>query len=120
EGRELTAIRSALEAAQPEPPPPAGSRLLPLAATLTRPLAGRLGSTLLVSNLGRVEAPPEVRSISFWPVAHGRSGIALGVATVGDRTVLGLRARRSSFTPAGAQRFLDAVASELKERPSGD
>jgi len=44
----------------------------------------------------------------------------VGVAAVGDLTGLGLRARRASFTPAGAQRFLDTVASELEERLSGD
>jgi hypothetical protein len=114
-GRDLAATRLALASARPEPAPPAGSRALAVAARLARPLAGRMGSTLLVSNLGRIEAPDDVRSISFWPVAHARSGVAMGVATVGDATVLGLRARRTSFDEAGATSLLEAIRRDLED-----
>ncbi len=113
-GRGMAAARSALASARPEPAPPQGSRGVAAAARLARPLAGRLGSTLLVSNLGRIEAPDQVRSISFWPVAHGRSGVALGAATVGGTTMLALRARRTSFDQAAATSLLDAIRRHLE------
>jgi len=112
-GRDPIAARLALDSAHPEPPPPSGSRTVALAARLGRPLSGRLGSTLLVSNLGRIEAPEGVQAIGFWPVAHGRSGVSLGVASVGNATMLGLRARRASFTDAGASELLDAIRRHL-------
>jgi len=114
-GRDLVATRLALASARPEPAPPAGSRALAVVARLARPLAGRVGSTLLLSNLGRIEAPEDVLSITFWPVAHGRSGVALGVATVGDATVLGLRALRTSFDEAGASSLLEAIRRHLED-----
>jgi len=112
-GRTPDAARSALHAAPPEPAAPPGSRALGLVARLGRPLSGRLGSTLLVSNLGRIDVPDEVRSIAFWPVATARSGVSLGVTSVGAGTVLGLRARRAFFTRTGAERLLATIAASL-------
>jgi hypothetical protein len=114
----LNDVRAALYSAAPEPAPDlAGGRprrwAVALAAIGARALSARLGSTLLVSNLGLVTGPDGLRSVAFHPVAHGRSGLAVGAATVGGVTTLTVRARRRDFDPAGAQAFLVALAAEL-------
>lgn len=113
------AVRALLAAARPEPPAPAGRAVGVLAGpagALAGWLSPRLGSTLLVSSLGSVHGPPGLRSVAFRPVAHGRSGVALGLATVGDTTTVTLRARRRDFEPDAAGVLLAAVADRLSNR----
>jgi hypothetical protein len=101
------------------PEPARGSALVGAApsALSARLLARRLGSTLLVSNLARMDPSGSVRAGAFFPAAHGRSGIALGCLTTPGRTVLTLRARRSDYTREGAGRLVAMVAGALMAEP---
>ena len=78
----------------------------------TRVLARRLGSTVLVSHLGRVEAA-SVTSAAFYPMAGGGSGLALGAVTVGSTTTLTLRARARQHSSDELGRLLDDVVARL-------
>ena len=75
--------------------------------------APRLGSTLLVSHLGRVDVPEDVSELAFYPVTGGGSGLSLGAATTRGRTTLTLRARASHHDDEGLQQFLALVAEML-------
>ncbi len=105
---------AALLATQPpEPASPAyRSRITSLGIRL---LAPRLGSTFLVSNLGVVRGGDLVRSLSFYPVASGRSGVAFGAATLGDTTTITIRARRQDFDAPAATRLLELVVSGIPD-----
>jgi len=88
-------------------------------APVAKVLSARMGSTLLVSNLGLLRGPPGLGSVEFYPVAHGRSGVALGAASVGDRTVLTLRARRRDFDEEDLRDLLTRIAGRLPETLPG-
>jgi hypothetical protein len=105
--------RTLLSATQPEPafPVTTGGGLGPL---LTRGLASRLGSTLLLSNLGLV-AQPALERLEFWPVAAGPAGVSLGVASTTDRTTVAVRMRRGWFGDDDASSFASMVVGELAE-----
>ncbi len=75
--------------------------------------AGRLGSTLLVSHLGRVQAEG-LEELAFYPLAGGGSGLALGAVTVGSSTTLTLRAPASRHASADLESLLDAIADALR------
>jgi hypothetical protein len=109
-------IRRALGKALPQPAAPALTGLGPL-APFARRLSGRLGSTMLVSNLGRLTGPAELLRVAFYPVAHGRSGVAFGAATVRGVGVLTIRARRRDFDREAARQLLTLAASELSITP---
>jgi hypothetical protein len=109
-------VGKALAAQPPEPDFPARSSKI--ARLGTRLLAGRLGSTFLVSNLGVVSAPDVVRSIAFYPAASGRSGVAFGAATVGDTSTVTVRARRKDFDDAAAGRLADGLVLALRRQGS--
>lgn len=83
----------------------------PLIRWGTRVLAPRLGSTVLVSHLGRVEA--SVTRAAFYPMAGGGSGLAVGAITVGDTTTLTLRARARQHSSEGLGRLLDDIVARL-------
>jgi hypothetical protein len=104
-------IRRLIARQAPEPDFPPSRSSLP--ALVTRPLASRLGATFLASNLGLVRAPALVRSLTFHPAASGRSGVAVGAATVGDTTTITLRARRGAFDDDAATALLAAVVAHL-------
>jgi hypothetical protein len=104
-------VRRMVAERPPEPDYPRTAAATP--RLLTRALAGRLGSTFLVSNLGVVQAGPAVRSLAFHPTAGGRSGVAIGAATVGSTTTITLRARRADFDAGAADELLAAVVAEL-------
>lgn len=98
----------------------AAVRGAPLEATPTRGmsiglrlLANRLGSSLLVSHLGVVDAPA-VDRLAFHPVTAGGSGISLGAVTHRDRTTLTLRARGETWDDDGLERLLEAVVIGLR------
>ena len=105
-------VAEVLAAAQPQPvaPPWRGPRA---ASVLMGWLAQRMGSTLLVSNLGAVDGVDGLASVAFWPVSHGRSGVALGAASVNSETVITIRAPRRTFAALDADRLAEAVAREL-------
>jgi hypothetical protein len=78
-----------------------------------RMAAPRLGSTLLVSHLGTIQAPDQVDALSFYPVTGGGSGLSLGAATLHGRTTITLRARGSQHDDEGLQGLLALVVEEL-------
>lgn len=110
-------VTDVLAVRPPEPDFPA--RTSRIAKLGTRLLAGRLGSTFLVSNLGIVSAGGAVRSIAFYPAASGRSGVAFGAATVGDTSTLTVRARRRDFDAAAADALVGELAHALRGEGSG-
>ncbi|MGO4256410.1 hypothetical protein [Marmoricola sp. RAF53] len=73
--------------------------------------APRLGSTLLVSHLGRVQAPG-VESLEFYPVSGGGSGLSLGAVNEPIGTRVTLRARGTAHSRAGLSDLLDLVCAE--------
>ena len=77
-----------------------------------RVMAPRLGSTLLVSHLGRVEATG-VEDVAFFPVTGGGSGLALGAVSLSGRTLLTLRARGAQHSNEGLQTMLETLVEEL-------
>lgn len=84
-----------------------------MVSTGLRVLAPRLGSTLLVSHLGRV-AVPGVEDLAFFPVTGGGSGMSLGAVAHGDRTVLTLRARGRQHDTAGLETILTALVENVE------
>jgi hypothetical protein len=76
-------------------------------------VAEQLGSTLLVSNLGVLTGPPELRSVAFFPKQYGRSPVAIGAATVAGTTTLALRVPARCFGDDDAERFLAGVVAGL-------
>ena len=77
-----------------------------------RLLSARLGSTVLVSHLGRVTAPG-VERLAFYPVTGGGSGLSLGVVGHGARTTLTLRARGRRHDTEGLQAILEPLCAQL-------
>jgi hypothetical protein len=112
----VEALRTAPVVTPPAPAPQRPwSRLAGrAAATGLRLLAPRLGSTLLVSHLGEVEAPRAER-LAFHPVTAGGTGISLGAVGHRGRTVLTLRARAAQWNDNGLEQLLEAVVSLLRE-----
>jgi hypothetical protein len=94
-----------------------GTRRPPVVAAATglalRLAAPRLGSTLLVSHLGVLEAPASAHDPAFYPVTGGGSGLSLGAASLRDRTTLTLRARASQHDDEGLQALLALVVEAL-------
>jgi hypothetical protein len=111
-------VSAALAAARPAPV--GGGPALPRGlAGAARAVAGRLGSTLLVSSLGGLSGPDRLLSVAFFPKAYGRSGVALGAAAVGAASTLTLRVRARDFGHDDAARLLAAIVDELAPRPTG-
>ncbi|UMO99476.1 hypothetical protein [Amycolatopsis sp. EV170708-02-1] len=108
----------ALLATQP-PEPDFPARSSRIARLGTRLLAGRLGSTYLVSNLGVVSAADAVTSIAFYPAASGRSGVAFGAVTVGETSTLTVRARRKDFDDAATADLADGIVEALRRQDPG-
>lgn len=106
---DVDAVRALLAAQPPEPTPPPGGPGSSLLATV---LATRLGATFLTSNLGVVDGPG-LRSVAFHPVASGRSGVAIGLASTAGATTVTLRARRASFDDSAAAELLALVRAAL-------
>lgn len=89
-----------------------------LAPRLVRLLSGRLGSTLLVSNLGLVRGEDLV-SVRFWPVPAGPAGTAIGLASTAHGTNVTVRLRRGWFSRADAATFVELVSGELVRASRG-
>jgi hypothetical protein len=72
----------------------------PRVGRLLGPVVGRFSDSLLVSNLGRLEVPGVVR-LDFFPVARGRSAVAVGaVGVAGGPSTVSVRARDLSSEDA--------------------
>lgn len=111
-GQEVEPAVAAALASHREPPDQVWS---PRLARLLEPLAGRFSDSLLVSNLGRLLVPGVAR-LDFFPVARGRSAVAVGAAGLaGGPSTVSLRARELSSEEAEA--LLADLVARL-ERPS--
>jgi hypothetical protein len=109
--------RALVAATPPEPAFPVsdGRGLGPRAARL---ISHRLGATVLVSNLGRIDHPV-VDEVRFWPVPTGPSGICLGLASTSSTTTLTTRARRGWYSSGAAARMADLAAACLAQAGAG-
>jgi hypothetical protein len=77
------------------------------------PIVARLSDSFLVSNLGRIDLA-NARRVSFFPVARGRSAVAIGAASVErGRATLTLRARHLDANDANA--LLSDIAARFAE-----
>ncbi|WP_232675885.1 hypothetical protein [Nocardioides sp. R-C-SC26] len=101
-----------------EPAPSASGALGGLAVGLAlRALRRRLGSTLLVSHLGRVEAPGLTTSgaLAFYPVSAGGTGLSLGAVTHGGVTVVTLRGRGRDWSRKTLASLLGTIVDHLDD-----
>jgi hypothetical protein len=107
------AVRYSLRNQPPEPVRGGGLGTSKVVSRVTALVSRRLGSTVLVSHLGHVTAPG-VRRLEFHPVAGGRSGVALGAASINGRTTLTLRARGGEQTDDSLADLLSLVVDRLQ------
>jgi hypothetical protein len=95
----------------------AAPRLLPL-------VNDRFVDTAMLSNLGRIPAPPSFAAdpdspapeLWFSPPCDPACSVAIGVATVGQRLTLVTRYRRERFDAAAADEFTDLLVARLAPR----
>lgn len=117
------AMTDVLRATAPEPDfPLAEPRRVDPVRIVTRALGGRLGSSLLVSNLGLLRpAESGVTAARIWPAPAGPNGVAVGLASgaatgaTGDAvsTQLTVRMRRGWFDPDASQRLASLILEAL-------
>jgi hypothetical protein len=81
---------------------------------LSRGIAGRTGSTMLVSNLGGLvgAGAGDVLHAAFYPAAHGRSGVSIGAVGHAGATTITVRARARTYAAVEAWALLDLVVRE--------
>jgi hypothetical protein len=104
-----------LAAALASPREPLDQVWSPRFGWLLGPVAGRFSDSLLVSNLGRREVPGVAR-LDFFPVARGRSAVAVGaVGLAGGPATVSVRARDLSSEDAEA--LLADLAARLPAGP---
>jgi hypothetical protein len=95
-------VEPAVAAALGSPREPVDQVWSPRLGRLLGPVARRGSDSLLVSNLGRRAVPGATR-LDFFPVARGRSAVAVGAAgLVGGASTVSLRARDLSSEDAAA------------------
>jgi hypothetical protein len=108
-------VGPALAAALASPREPVDQVWSPRLGWLLEPLAGRFSDSLLVSNLGRC-AVPGVTRLEFFPVARGRSAVAVGAAGLaGGPSTVSVRARDLSSEDAEA--LLEDLLARLGGAP---
>ncbi len=96
------AVGTALEAALARTREPLDQVWSPRFGWVLEPVVGRCSDSLLVSNLGRREVPGATR-LEFFPVARGRSAVAVGaVGLAGGPVTVSVRARDLSSEDAEA------------------
>lgn len=105
-------VRRRLQSARPEPAFPERS-VSPVTAASLRILRRRLGSTLLLSNLGSVAGPQAPHSIAFYPAATGRQALAVGLTSTPTATTVTVRAPRADLGQGAAYELAAAVARLL-------
>jgi hypothetical protein len=99
------ALRSGVEPGELATTLPRGLRLL-------APVADRFSDSVLVSNLG-FTALPELSRLCLFPVARGRSAVAVGAGSVSQgQTTISLRAR--DLSPDDAESLLDDIIARLR------
>lgn len=117
DGDDAAGIRRTIQTRSPEPRESESMMRAARIAGISRALEGRTGSTLLVSNLGRLAQRTAISDIAFFPSAHGRSGVAVGGIVLGERTSVTVRARGSDFSRSAAQELADLVAACAAGQP---
>jgi hypothetical protein len=96
------AVGPAVAAAMASPREPVDQVWSPRLGRLLGPVARRCSDSLLVSNVGRRAVPGATR-LDFFPVARGRSAVAVGAAGLpGGPSTVSLRARDLSSEDAEA------------------
>jgi hypothetical protein len=110
------ALAEAIRTAPHDRPDPAAlvRWMSPVLRPLVRLAAPRMGSTAFLSSLGRVSGPSIVRAIQFFPVAHGLSGVSVGMGGVGEGSVLTVRCPRRRYSKEGAGALADSIADHLR------
>jgi hypothetical protein len=105
-------VAAGLAATAPEPdfPERSGGTLGRLAI---RVLRRRLGSTLLVSNLGLVGPTPPFERVAFYPVAAGPDALAVGVASTAATTTVTVRLHGSGFSRHTAEALCATLAATI-------
>jgi len=104
-------VGPALAAALGSPREPLDQVWSPRWGWLLEPVVGRFSDSLLVSNLGRREVPGATR-LDFFPVARGRSAVAVGaVGLPGGPSTVSVRAR--DLTSEDAEALLDDLVARL-------
>jgi hypothetical protein len=105
-------VGPALAAAVASPREPLDQVWSPRLGWLLGPVAGRFSDSLLVSNLGRREVPGATR-LDFFPVARGRSAVAVGaVGLAGGPSTVSLRAR--DLSPEDTEALLADLVARLE------
>jgi hypothetical protein len=109
------AVGVALDAALARNREPLDQVWSPRFGWVLEPVVGRFSDSLLVSNLGRREVPGATR-LEFFPVARGRSAVAVGAAGLaGGPATVSVRARDLSSEDAGA--LLADLVARLEAGP---
>lgn len=109
------AVGVALEAALARNREPLDQVWSPRFGWVLEPVVGRFSDSLLVSNLGRREVPGATR-LEFFPVARGRSAVAVGAAGLaGGPATVSVRARDLSSEDAEA--LLADLVARLEAGP---
>ena len=104
-------VGPALAAALANPREPPDQVWSPRWGRLPEPVVGRFSDSLLISNLGRREVPGATR-LEFFPVARGRSAVAVGaVGLAGSSSTVSVRAR--DLTSEDAEALLDDLVARL-------
>jgi hypothetical protein len=106
------AVGPAVAAALASRREPLGQVWSPRFGWVLEPVVGRFSDSLLVSNLGRREVPGATR-LEFFPVARGRSAVAVGAAGLpGGTSTVSVRAR--DLSPEDAETLLADLVSRLE------
>jgi hypothetical protein len=109
------AVGVALDAALARNREPLDQVWSPRFGWVLEPVVGRFSDSLLVSNLGRREVPGATR-LEFFPVARGRSAVAVGAAGLaGGPATVSVRARDLSSEDAGT--LLADLVARLEAGP---
>lgn len=112
-GWSLERVRQELRATEPEPdfPETSAGGVGPMVIRL---LKNRLGCTVNVANLGRIEADGLV-SGTIYPALNGPMPVGIGVVSTDVTTTLSVRTRRSDFTDEETTRLLAALDAALTD-----
>jgi NRPS condensation-like uncharacterized protein len=94
-----------------------------LATQAGRPMSNQVLDTVVLSNLGRLNAPLDFRNdagtaaeIWFSPPGHMPLGTAIGAATMNGELFLTIRYCEAQYDPAGAAAFADTWRDVLLDR----
>jgi hypothetical protein len=111
-GSTVEQAREAISRTAPEPDFPLSSRRR-ASSSMARLLRNRLGSSLLVSNLGQVTNLDSVARLAFYPAAGGAQAASIGVVSTNNTTTVTVRLTRSSFTDVSAETLCREITSRL-------